>query len=323
MRPTVNNVLNFLHTLYAQDLSYSTINTARSALSACLLDTTFSGTNYTITNHPLLIRYMKGVFNSRKPTPKYSETWDVNIVLNYLAKLFPLDNLSLKDHSFKLVMLLALTSGQRCQTLTYLDIQSMKETPDYYVFQLTEHIKQNRPGNVFSTFHVGKYHQEELCVYHTLKSYLYRTAPLRGGTSTRLLISYVKPHGAVTTNTLSRWIKQVLTSSGIDTSIFKAHSTRSASVSKVSNFLPVDVILKHVGWSSDCVFRKHYNKPIVDNPRANGAKRRSGRKPGARVTNSALAFTYIRIMRCYIAQWHSGIKIKSRPIRHFLCHGRW
>ncbi len=265
MRPTVNNVLNFLHTLYAQDLSYSTINTARSALSACLLDTTFSGTNYTITNHPLLIRYMKGVFNSRKPTPNYSETWDVNIVLNYLAKLFPLDNLSLKDHSFKLVMLLALTSGQRCQTLTYLDILSMKETPDYYVFQLTEHIKQNRPGNVFSTFHVGKYHQEELCVYHTLKSYLYRTAPLRGGTSTRLLISYVKPHGAVTTNTLSRWIKQVLTSSGIDTSIFKAHSTRSASVSKVSNFLPVDVILKHVGWSSDCVFRKHYNKPIVDN----------------------------------------------------------
>ena len=44
------------------------------------------------------------------------------------------------------------------------------------------------------------------------------------------------------------------------------------------------------------------------NPRANGAKRRSGRKPGARVTNSALAFTYIRIMRSYIAQWHSGIK---------------
>ncbi len=47
------------------------------------------------------------------------------------------------------------------------------------------------------------------------------------------------------------------------------------------------------------------------NPRANGAKRRSGRKPGARVTNSALAFTYIRIMRCYTAQWHTGIK--SRP----------
>jgi hypothetical protein len=79
MRPTVNNVLNFLHTLYAQDLSYSTINTARSALSGYLLDITFSGTNYTMTNPPSLVRYMKGVFNSRKPTPKYSETWDVNV----------------------------------------------------------------------------------------------------------------------------------------------------------------------------------------------------------------------------------------------------
>ena len=128
--------------------------------------------------------------------------------------------MSLKDHSFKLVMLLALISGQRCQTLT--------------------HIEQSRQGNVFSTFHIGKYHQEELCVYHTLKSYLYRPAPLRGGTSTRLLISYVKPHVAVTTNTLRRWIIQVLISSGIDTLIFKAQSTRSASVTKVRKFIPLD-----------------------------------------------------------------------------------
>ncbi len=38
------------------------------------------------------------------------------------------------------------------------------------------------------------------------------------------------------------------------------------------------------------------------NLRANGAERRSGRKPGARDTNSALAFTYIRIPLSYIAQ---------------------
>ena len=45
--------------------------------------------------------------------------------------------------------------------------------------------------------------------------------------------------------------------------------------------------------------------------RANGAKHRSGRKPGARVTNSASAFTYIQIMRSYIAQWHIGIEKSS------------
>ncbi len=73
-------------------------------------------------------------------------------------------------------------------------------------------------------------------------------------------------------------------------------------------FLTERYLAKHVSYLDRT--SSHY-------PRANGAKRRSGHKPGARVTNSALAFTYIRIMRCYIAQWHSGIK--SRPIRHFLC----
>ena len=54
----------------------------------------------------------------------------------------------------------------------------------------------------------------------------------------------------------------------------------------------------------------------VNYPRANG------RKPGARVTNSALAFTYIRIMRFYIAQWHSGMKSRPRAIFFVMDVGR-
>ena len=165
MRPTVNKVLDFLHTLYVQDLSYSTINTARSAIASSLLDVKFMGTDYTMSDHPLLVRYMKGVFNSQKPTPKYSETWDVNQVLTYIKKLYPLDQLTLKDLSFKLAMLLELTSGLRCQTMTVLNIEAMKKTPDYYLFQLMEHMKQNRPGNIFSVVYVRKFHQEELCIY--------------------------------------------------------------------------------------------------------------------------------------------------------------
>ena len=33
----------------------------------------------------------------------------------------------------------------------------------------------------------------------------------------------------------------------------------------------------------------YFLRSVLINPRANGAKRRSGRKPGTRVTNSALA----------------------------------
>ena len=42
-----------------------------------------------------------------------------------------------------------------------------------------------------------------------------------------------------------------------------------------------DVINRHAGYATEYIVRCCY-------PRANGAKRRSGRKPGARVTNSAL-----------------------------------
>ena len=227
------------------------------------MGTTLSGTNYTVSSHPLVIRYMKGVFNSRKPAPKYSETWDVNVVLHHLSLMYPLEKLSLKELTFKLVGLLALTSGQRCQVLVSMDIKSMKKADDYYLFDINKHMKQNRPGYTFSSIYVRKYQQQELCVYRTLESYLIRTLPLRQEGSTKLLVSYVKPYAPVGTSTVGRWIKNLLGLSGIDTTKFKAHSTRSASTSKASQTIPTDTILKYVGWSSDSTFRKFYNRPVA------------------------------------------------------------
>jgi integrase len=261
MLPTVTDVLEFLYSLYEHELSYSTINTARSALTSYLMNTNLRDTPYTVSTHPFINRFMKGVFNSRKPTPKYSETWDVNIVLGFIKKWYPLNTLSLKDLTYKLVILLALTTGQRCQTLVSLNTQTMTKTVKHYVFHLNDHVKQNRPGYVFSTVFVRRYHQQEVCVYRTLEHYLDRTAAIRR--SNKLFVSVVKPHDKISTNTLSRWIKTLLTLSGIDTTKFKAHSTRAACASKASNSLPIDVILNHVGWASDCVFRKYYDKPIV------------------------------------------------------------
>jgi CRISPR/Cas system-associated exonuclease Cas4 (RecB family) len=60
-----------------------------------------------------------------------------------------------------------------------------------------------------------------------LKEYLYRTKHLRKDSS-KLLISYVKPHKDVSRDTVARWIKTVLHRSGIDTKIdAKTQSLRS------------------------------------------------------------------------------------------------
>ena len=75
--------------------------------------------------------------------------------------------------TYKLVILLALTTGQRCQTLASLDTQAMTKTDEQFVFHLTDHMKQNRPDNIFSTVHVRRYHQTGLCVYRTLHGTLF------------------------------------------------------------------------------------------------------------------------------------------------------
>ena len=48
----------------------------------------------------------------------------------------------------------------------------------------------------------------------------------------KLCISYVKPYGAVTRSTISRWLKSLMSSAGIDISKYSAHSIRSAAASK-------------------------------------------------------------------------------------------
>ena len=76
-------------------------------------------------------------------------------------------------------------------------------------------------------------------------------------------MNFVKPHNEVVKSTISGWIKEVLKQSEINVKHFKAHSTRSASSSKVQmSGLPVEQILKRENWSSKSTWQKFYNKNI-------------------------------------------------------------
>ena len=104
---------------------------------------------------------------------------------------------------------------------------------------------------------------EDLCAVTLLKAYLEKTAVLRNDNN-QLLLCHAAPHGPASKDTISRWIKQVMSDAGIDTRVFKAHSTRSASTSAAKAAdVPVQDILSAAGWRSDSVFTKYYNKPIM------------------------------------------------------------
>ena len=102
--------------------SYSVLNTHKSML----LQTPIFFYNKWCNNPFLLSKFMKGLYNLNPPAPKYSFTWDVSKVLNYLSSLFPLSELSLKLLTFKLTALIALSTAARAQTLKALSLDIVK-----------------------------------------------------------------------------------------------------------------------------------------------------------------------------------------------------
>ena len=153
---------------FHKGLSYSSLNTTRAALSSLgiVLGSHTAGT------HPIVVRFMKGVFNSRPPQPAYSCTWDVDKVLMFLRKLSPVKHLTLKDLTLKLTMLMVLTNAARVQTIHLLSVHNIKKLRSEFILQFTSLLKQSRPGFVCSLFHLKAYPPDRrLCVYRVLKEY--------------------------------------------------------------------------------------------------------------------------------------------------------
>lgn len=248
--------------LYRTGIAYKTMNTARSALSSLgiILD------GFVLGQHPLIKKFLLGVFKKRPPKVRYSDIWDASKVLSYLKTLPSVEKLSLKLLTYKLAMLIALTQASRCQSLQLLSLKDIKKGPDYYVLQYSDSLKQSRPGISVPNVVLRQYTPDRrLCVVNTLTEYIKRTENLRGD-NTSLFISYLKPFGSVTTSTISRWLRNVMFLSGIDITKFKTHSIRSASTSKAKLMnIPMCEILKVAGWTNEHTFAQYYNKTVTLN----------------------------------------------------------
>ncbi|KAB0794115.1 hypothetical protein PPYR_13735 [Photinus pyralis] len=105
----------------------------------------------------------------------------------------------------------------------------------------------------------------ELCVIKTLKAYLLRTNSFRKVNDGYLMLTFKKPHRTATAQSISRWVKQVLEKSGINTHFFHAHSTRHATSSAaLRKGLNIDQIKNTIGWTQKShVFQKFYNRPLA------------------------------------------------------------
>ncbi|CAD6208180.1 GSCOCG00010434001-RA-CDS, partial [Cotesia congregata] len=250
---SVSEVLEFLTNLFKNSSQCGSLNSCRAALALVITEK--------ISEDERIRRFFKGVFRLRPPLPKYDVTWDTSIVLDALAKWYPNEELSLEELTRKCVTLLALGTAHRVQTLSKINIDNIEVKLKEILIKIPDMIKTSRIGAKQPLLCLPFFKEKlEICPGTALTAYIRRIKDLR---STKdLFISYRKPFGTVTTQTISRWIKLTLKDSGLDVTTFSAHSTRHASTSKAHKLgVNIDEIRKTAGWSGTSnTFGKFYNR---------------------------------------------------------------
>ena len=178
-------VINFLTTLYDRGLGYSTVNTAKSAISTV---TQLPG-DMPIGQHPAVIRYMKGIFTRHPSLPWYCATWDVRQVLHH-PQATPLQTLSLKDLSLKTGILLSSLTGQRLQTLVAINVDHVALQPGKCTIFINKVLKTTKPGQHLQSLQLLKFATEALCPVRHVWHYLELTKPLRQAADWQLLLCH-------------------------------------------------------------------------------------------------------------------------------------
>lgn len=252
---SIPTVIYFLTQLFHSGAQYGSLNSYRGALSLLL------GSHISIDDR--IKRFFKGVFRLRPPTPKYEVTWDTNIVLDSLSEWYPNETLPLERLSRKCATLLALATAHRVQTLNKILLCNIESQSSQIIIKIPDLVKTSRAGDNQPLLRIPFFTDKtNICPATTLLCYINKTASLRQDEN--LFIAFKKPYKAVTTQSVSRWIKATLKDCGVDVTIFTAHSTRHASTSKAYHKgVNVDVIRRTAGWSGNSTtFGKFYNRIV-------------------------------------------------------------
>ena len=165
--------------------------------------------------HPQIIKYFKGVYNLRPPTP-ITFAWDVKIMLNYFSHKGENDQLSDKSLTQRLLILLLLLWGQRMSTAYFFTVDRMIVT-DIGVTYLPNYVpKHSKPGKKLDNFHYRACYNKKLCAADCLKEYLKRH-------NTKLQNDAKALFRAGAIDSMKRWVKELF----IETSILKEYTHRN------------------------------------------------------------------------------------------------
>ena len=165
---TLENIFEFLADLFHKGFKFRTLGVYRSAISSN--HETVDG--FVIGKHPMMAKFMKGVFSLRPPEPKYFVTWDVRQVLDFLKTWSPVESLSLKQLTLKLVMLAALITAARSSSVNKMNLCFKYFKPHGVLFKVPGLTKCAGPKRPLQNLFLASFPPDRrLCFVNYLKQY--------------------------------------------------------------------------------------------------------------------------------------------------------
>ena len=260
--PPITEVANYLTHKASKGLSYDALNVSRSAISAFAKPIG----NTPLGQHDIIVGLMKGCYNMNPPRPRYTATWCIDTVLDHWRNRPDNWELDLKELSIKTVTLIAISQLKRAHEINNMMLENYAVREKGLEFILKETPKQQRRGSL-KPLKINRINQDKIDPVSCILEYIERTKEAReredGIDRKALFLSISKLHRPITTSTISNWIKQGMDRAGIDTSTYRPHSIRSATVSTVnSKGISLKAILKRGQWKSKSVLKKYYLRDI-------------------------------------------------------------
>ena len=259
---SINHICEFLIFLFKNGHKTAYLNVARSSLSF------FLSLILEIGEDPRVKRLFRFFWKRRPSFPRYYITWDIKKVLSFLATWHPPSSLSFKQLTQKTLVLTAITSSDRAQTLQNIDIENSEITHEgiyFPIYSLLKCSKRNRPVKVVKCVRFDDCPALDVSQYvvaYLQRSFPYRARAVEDGypKPKQLFLSYHtgKP---LRRGTISKYILEILKKAGINVSCFKAHTTRGSLPSvQASRGASPGVILAQGDWKSLGTFERFYQR---------------------------------------------------------------
>ena len=268
-KASVEDVLKFLQHLFDKGLQYRTLCVYRSMLSNIL--PAVQGVK--VGELPQVIRFLKGVFNSRPPKRILLPEWDLPLVLEVLSQspFEPMKSAPLKLVMYKFSFLLALTTARRVSDLSKLAIgDHCRIQRGRVTFLPTSLAKADDPSHFQQEIIIERFKKKTLCPLRAMKWYLKRTDDRRQQEQRplALLLCLNPPYQPPSSQTVSRWLVQTIK---LAYEIYphlqgtiKAHSVR-AIAPNWAHFQGASkqAILQAADWRRESTFIKHYQRDLA------------------------------------------------------------